>query len=56
MLNAHKPEKYRQNVVITDDRGKEVLNKLSERRKATIIEGESRTLPIEEGEQDDQAD
>ena len=52
LLNANRPEKYRQNVTITDDRGKEVLNKLSERRKANVIEGESRTLPIEEGKQD----
>ena len=53
LLNANRPEKYRQNVTITDDRGKEVLNKLSERRKATIIEGEARQLPIEEGGQSD---
>ena len=52
-LNKESDAWNRQNVVITDERGKEVLDMLSERRKAAIIEGESRALPIEEGMQDD---
>ncbi|MCH8330754.1 MAG: hypothetical protein IH946_05155 [Bacteroidetes bacterium] len=40
--NAEMPEKYRNNVVVTDDRSKEVLDRLSERRRARIIEGEAK--------------
>ena len=36
MLNAHWPERYRNNVVVVDDRAKEVLEKLAERRKAKL--------------------
>ena len=49
LLNAHWPEKYRQNVVIVDETPRQVLDKLSERRKARVIEGRAKSLELEEG-------
>ena len=36
LLNANIPEKFRQNTVVVDDRSKEILDKLSEGRKAKL--------------------
>ena len=39
LLNANIPEKYRNSVVVVEDKPKQVLEKLSGRRKAKVVEG-----------------